>query len=85
LLQEREHRALLDERAAGELRGRFIAMLGNDLRNPPHAAYASSDTLERKLTDPPLLNIAHRIRNNVQRVSALIDDVLDFARAWAAG
>lgn len=76
---------MLDERPAGELRGRFIATLGNDLRNPPHAAYASSDTLERKPTDPALLNIAHRIQNNVQRVSALIDDLLDFARGRLGG
>jgi hypothetical protein len=40
--------------ATGELRGRFIATLGNDLRNPPHVACASRDTLEHKLTDPAL-------------------------------
>ena len=55
LLQEQEHRALLDERAAGELREQFIAILGHDLRNPLHAVYAGGDMLERKLTDPALL------------------------------
>jgi signal transduction histidine kinase len=85
LLQEREHRALLDERAAGELREQFIAILGHDLRNPLHAVYASSDTLERKLTDPALLTIAHRIKNSVRRMAALIDDVLDFARGRLGG
>jgi signal transduction histidine kinase len=85
LLQEQEHRALLDERAAGELREQFIAILGHDLRNPLHAVYASGDMLERKLTDPALLNIASRIKTNVRRMSSLIDDVLDFARGRLGG
>jgi signal transduction histidine kinase len=77
---EHEHRALLDERATSELREQFIAILGHDLRNPLHAVYASSDKLQRKLTDPDLLVMAARIKTNVKRMSALIDDVLDFAR-----
>ena len=85
LLQEQEHRALLDERAAGELREQFIAILGHDLRNPLHAVYASGDMLERKLTDPTLLSIAARIKTNVRRMSSLIDDVLDFARGRLGG
>jgi signal transduction histidine kinase len=85
LLQEQEHRALLDERAAGELREQFIAILGHDLRNPLHAVYASGELLERRLTDPALLNIASRIKTNVRRMSSLIDDVLDFARGRLGG
>ena len=77
---EHEHRELLDERATSELREQFIAILGHDLRNPLHAVYASSDKLQRKLTDPDLLVLAARIKTNVKRMSALIDDVLDFAR-----
>jgi signal transduction histidine kinase len=85
LLQEQEHRALLDERAAGELREQFIAVLGHDLRNPLHAIYASGDLLERKFTDPDLSIMASRIKVNVRRMSALIDDVLDFARGRLGG
>ena len=85
LLQEQEHRALLDERAAGELREQFIAILGHDLRNPLHAIYASGDLLERKVTDPDLSGMASRIKANVRRMSALIDDVLDFARGRLGG
>jgi hypothetical protein len=80
LKREQEHTALLDERAAGELREQFIAVLGHDLRNPLHAVYASGELLERKLTDPLLSGIAARIKVNSRRMSALIDDVLDFAR-----
>jgi signal transduction histidine kinase len=85
LLQEQEHRALLDERAAGELREQFIAIFGHDLRNPLHAIYASGDLLERKLTDPDLAVMASRIKAHVRRMSALIDDVLDFARGRLGG
>jgi signal transduction histidine kinase len=84
-LQEQEHRALLDERAAGELREQFIAILGHDLRNPLQAVFASGDMLERKFTDPVLLTAASRIKANVRRMSSLIDDVLDFARGRLGG
>ena len=85
LLQDKEHHALLDERAAGELREQFIAILGHDLRNPLHAVYAGGDMLERRLTDPALLTIASRIKSNARRMSRLIDDILDFARGRLGG
>jgi signal transduction histidine kinase len=80
LAREEERAALLDERATSELREQFIAILGHDLRNPLQAVYASGDLLERKLTDPALLSVAARIKTNARRMSALINDVLDFAR-----
>jgi signal transduction histidine kinase len=83
--QDQEHRALLDERAAGELREQFIAILGHDLRNPLHAVFASSAMLERRLADPKSLEFVSRIKTNVRRMSALIDDVLDFARGRLGG
>jgi signal transduction histidine kinase len=83
--RKREHTALLDERAAGELREQFIAILGQDLRNPLQAVYVSGDLLERKLRDPALAGIAARIKTNVCRMSSLIDDVLDFARGRLGG
>jgi signal transduction histidine kinase len=85
LVQEREHAALLDERATGDLREQFIAILGHDLRNPLQAVLASGDLLARKLKDPALLAIAGRIKTNVRRMSSLIDDVLDFARGRLGG
>jgi signal transduction histidine kinase len=85
LQREREQTALHDERATGELREQFIAILGHDLRNPLQAVSASSDLLLRKLTDPALSTIATRIKTSVCRMSALIDDVLDFARGRLGG
>jgi signal transduction histidine kinase len=85
MMQDGEHRVLLEERAAGELREQFIAILGHDLRNPLHAVSASGDMLERRLTDPKSLAFVSRIKANVRRMSSLIDDVLDFSRGRLGG
>ena len=85
LRQDQDRTALLDERAVGELREQFIAILGHDLRNPLQAVHAGCELLEQKITDPRLSAIASRIKTNVRRMSALIDDVLDFARGRLGG
>jgi signal transduction histidine kinase len=85
LRQDREHAALLDERAAAELREQFIAILGHDLRNPLHAVFAGADLLARTLAYPAHAEIASRIKTNAGRMSLLIDDVLDFARGRLGG
>ena len=69
---ERLSSALQAERATSELREQFIAILGHDLRNPLQAIFAA---------DPTLKALAARVRSSAKRMSSLIDDVLDFARA----
>ena len=72
---------LIDERAAGELREQFIAVLGHDLRNPLAAIAMGATLLQRKAADPAAVVIAaQRIERSIRRMSGLIDDVLDFAR-----
>jgi signal transduction histidine kinase len=85
ILRDREQAAFLDERAVGQLREQFVAILGHDLRNPLHAIAMASDTLTRRLTDPWGLSMASRIKTNARRMALLIDDVLDFARARLGG
>ena len=85
LLIDGERAALLDERAAGELREQFIAILSHDLRNPLRAVLATAELLERKLSIPALAELASRIKSNARRMTSLIDDVLDFARARLGG
>ena len=80
-----EHRALLAERATSELREQFIASFGHDLRNPLAAIASSGEILARKSVDPLPAGVAQRITTNVRRMSALIDDVLDFARGRLGG
>jgi signal transduction histidine kinase len=78
--RERDQAELLDERAVGELREQFMAILGHDLRNPLQAFFAGCSLLMRKLEDEPLRDLVTRMNANAQRMSALINDVLDFAR-----
>jgi signal transduction histidine kinase len=84
-IRDREHSALLDERATNELREQFIAILGHDLRNPLQAVLAGGELLERRLSDPAQRMVATRIKVHVRRMSSLIDDVLDFARGRLGG
>ena len=85
IARESEQSARRDERAASELREQFIAILGHDLRNPLQAIYVTSELIARKFTDPGLVELAGRIKANSKRMSALIDDVLDFARGRLGG
>ena len=85
LRRGRETAALLDERAANELREEFIAILGHDLRNPLQAISVIGGLLERGSTDPRMATMASRIRTSTRRMSSLIDDTLDFARIRLGG
>jgi signal transduction histidine kinase len=72
-------------RQAAELREQFIAVLGHDLRNPLAAVQAGTETLLRTpLSDRAQITIA-RMQKSIDRMSALIDDVLDFARGRLGG
>jgi sigma-B regulation protein RsbU (phosphoserine phosphatase) len=66
--------------AESELREQFIAVLGHDLRNPIAAIGAGANLLERQLLDDASANVVSLIKGSVLRASALIDNVLDFAR-----
>ena len=86
MLRERDAEALSAERTYSELREQFIAILGHDLRNPLQAVSAASELLSRKSSDPRAVqDLATRIKANAKRMSALIDDILDFARGKLGG
>jgi signal transduction histidine kinase len=80
MARQEDQSALRGAHAANELREQFIAILGHDLRNPLQAVYSAGVLLEKKITDPALKGVAARIRVSVNRMSSLINDVLDFAR-----
>jgi len=77
--------ALLSHQQAEELREQFIAVLAHDLRNP----LASIDAGMRMLLKEPLneksTTYVGLLQNSVKRMAALIDDVMDFARARLGG
>lgn len=83
---EAEQAALLDERAQGELREQFIAVLGHDLRTPLAALSACGTLLQRQADQPAQVRtLAERIVRNSRRMGTLIDNTLDLARARLGG
>lgn len=78
--QQATETALLDERATSELREQFIAILGHDLRNPLNTIGMMAEMLAHP-ESVDLGKVAVRLKSTTRRMSHLIDDVLDFARA----
>lgn len=74
-------RGLLAERAAAELREQFVAVLGHDLRNPLAAVASGTKLLRKEELSPKSERILGLMDNSIQRMGALINDVLDFARS----
>ncbi|WP_237754611.1 MULTISPECIES: PAS domain-containing sensor histidine kinase [unclassified Leisingera] len=62
-------------------REQFIAVLGHDLRNPLSAIGATLRLLENEPQSAKALEILALGRQSVTRMSALINDILDFARS----
>ncbi len=85
-LHEERAVALLDAQETAELRERFIAVLGHDLRNPLHAVLFGGQTLLRS-TNLSLshLRTAQRIVASAERINRMISDLLDFARGRLGG
>jgi signal transduction histidine kinase len=77
--------SLADERKTAELREQFIAVLGHDLRNPLSAIVGSADLLLQSPLSELGSQLVGRIKRSSRRMSALIDDVLDFARGRLGG
>jgi signal transduction histidine kinase len=72
---------LMEERTASELREQFIAVLGHDLRNPLSAILSGVTLLLRApLGDQPT-KLVHMMQDSAFRMSALIENVMDLARA----
>lgn len=78
-LEIKEH-ALSDAEEAGRLREQFIAVLGHDLRTPLSAIRMSAELLQARVTNEREQKLAAAIGKSSQRMGALIEDVLDFAR-----
>ena len=77
--------ARLQERETSELREQFIAVLGHDLRNPLAAIDAGIGKLQRDGWTERTPYILRLMRNSVLRMTGLIDNVLDLARARLGG
>ena len=71
---------LSSERETAELREQFIAVLGHDLRTPLGSILLGTELLARQHPDPAARPIVERIRRSTARMTALVDDVVDFTR-----
>ena len=82
----RQDAALADAKeAADNLREQFVAILGDDLRNPLASIDAGINVLLRRGPDPKMLReIGGHILNSAKRMTGLIDDMLDFAKGRAS-
>jgi signal transduction histidine kinase len=76
---------LLSERETSELREQFIAVLGHDLRNPLASIAAGTRILAKAPSKEASDEILGLMQKSVARMSALIDNVLDFARGRLGG
>lgn len=63
----------------------FTAMPGHDLRNPLSAIVMSATVMARSSNDEIMQAAAERILSSGRRMSRMIEDVLDLARARLAG
>jgi signal transduction histidine kinase len=77
--------ALTEERAVGELRDQFIAVLGHDLRAPARGIHCFAELLlETPLTEKAV-TMARLLRDSSARMEALIENLLDLARGRQGG
>lgn len=73
------------EKEQSTLREQFIAVLGHDLRNPLFAMTAGTEVLLRSALPDPALGTVKRMQASGLRMTALIDNLTDFARGRMGG
>jgi signal transduction histidine kinase len=74
--------SLEEERKTAELRDRFIAILGHDLRNPVGAVGGIAQLLKMgKADEAAIKRFAEILQHSSYRMLGLIDNITDFARA----
>ncbi|MGH9140878.1 MAG: hybrid sensor histidine kinase/response regulator [Vicinamibacterales bacterium] len=78
-------RELHDRTETLRLNEMFTAVLGHDLRNPMNAILTAAQLLEHRSTDESVRKTAARMMSSAKRMSRLIEDMLDLARARLAG
>ena len=63
----------------------FTAVLGHDLRNPLNAILTGAQLLEHHSQDEVVRKTSSRMLSSAKRMSRMIEDMLDLARARLAG
>lgn len=73
------------ERETAQLREQFIALLGHDLRNPIAGLDGGLKMLSRMTEDAKALRIIALMQQSTGRMSAIVADLMDFARGRLGG
>jgi His Kinase A (phospho-acceptor) domain/GAF domain/Histidine kinase-, DNA gyrase B-, and HSP90-like ATPase len=76
---------LTTRRADAELREQFVAVLGHDLRNPLAAIQSGLTLLRKTPLNERALTLVDLAESSVDRMAALIENVMDFARGRLGG
>jgi len=76
---------LLDERKAADLREQFVAVLGHDLRNPLASIAAGARLLQKTPLNEKAVDILGMMQSSVNRMSGIINNVVDLARGRLGG
>jgi two-component system sensor histidine kinase/response regulator len=78
-------RELVERTESLRLNEMLTAVLGHDLRNPLNVISTGAEVLERTASDPAVRRTAATMLASARRMTRLIDDLLDLARARLAG
>jgi signal transduction histidine kinase len=76
---------LADANQTAELREQFIAILGHDVRTPLGSITMAVEVARRKEPDTGMSALLDHIGRSAHRISALVDDVVDFTRGRMGG
>lgn len=79
---ERQRQQLVETLRVNET---FVAAVGHDLRNPLSAIMAGVQLLEKTATDERTKHAVARLKSSGKRMSAIIEDLFDLARARLGG
>ena len=83
--RDRAEATIVSERANSELREQFIAVLGHDLRNPLASITSGIHMLGKETLSDRGKTVVSLMTGSVVRATALIENVLDFARGRLGG
>jgi signal transduction histidine kinase len=69
-----------------QLRDRFVAMLGHDLRGPMHAHVMAADAILRSPCDQSIhRGLGESLKRGAEQMSRMVYDLLDYARTQLGG
>jgi signal transduction histidine kinase len=80
-LLQTTRKALEESERVGALREQFVAVLGHDLRNAVASIGSGSNIILRTTKEEKTRQVATLIQGSVLRMTALIGNVMDFARS----